>query len=89
MFVVGHRYWFWKASHADREDVMREDIGRVLGATQYGVNQAENYVREIEDRQTRIRWWRVLIDMAPNDNWAERYARLLQGELGSASNGGV
>lgn len=83
VFVVGNRYWFWKASHAESEDAMRGDIGRVLSATQYGVNQAENYVRDIEDRQTRIRWWRVLIDMAPNDDWAQRYARLLQAELGA------
>lgn len=80
VFVAGHRYWLWKASQAESEDALREHLGRVLDASQYGVNQAENYVREIEDRRVRIRLWRALVEMAPNDNWAERYARHLQGE---------
>ena len=78
--VVGHRYWLWQASRAESEGARRESLGRVLGATQYGVNQAESYVRGLQDRRVRMRLWRTLIDMAPNETWVQQYTRDLLSE---------
>ena len=58
----------------------RESLGRVLGATQYGVNQAESYVRGLQNRRVRMRLWRTLIDMAPNETWVQQYTRDLLSE---------
>jgi len=80
IFAVGHRYWLWQASRAESEDARRESLGRVLNATQYVVNQAESYVRGIQDRRLRIRLWRTLIDTTPNDSWIQHYTRNLQSE---------
>jgi len=80
IFLVGHRYWLWKAAQAESETATKDSLERVLNATQYGVNQAQTYVRGLDDRQTRIRLWRTLIDLAPNENWVRQYTADLESE---------
>jgi hypothetical protein len=80
----GGRYWVERAAEADDEDEAREHLRRVL-ATPYGVNLAENAVRDLEDRERRIRLWRLLIELAPNDGWRATYSLALEREATSSS----
>lgn len=73
VFAIGHRYWMYRAARSTGEVELREHLGRVLAGTQYGVNLAENWVLEVEDRATRVRLWEALIELAPNEWWRERY----------------
>lgn len=76
----GGRYWVSRAVAADADTEAREHLRRVLGATQYGVNVAENAVRRLPRREDRIRMWRLLVELAPNENWRETYQRHLDQE---------
>jgi len=76
----GGRYWVGRAAGEANADVARAHLRRVVGATQYGVNVAENAVRELPRIEDRVRLWRLLIELAPNENWREIYSRRLAAE---------
>lgn len=76
----GGRYWVSRAVAARADTEARAHLRRILGATQYGVNVAENAVRRLPRREDRIRMWRFLVELAPNDNWREIYQRHLDQE---------
>jgi hypothetical protein len=77
----GGRYWVSRAVAAHSEMEARAHLRRVLGATQYGVNVAETAVRRLPRRKDRIRMWRLLAELAPNDNWRKIYQRNFDQEL--------
>jgi hypothetical protein len=72
----GGRYWVGQAAGEANADVARAHLQRVVGATQYGVNVAENAVADLPRADDRVRLWRLLIELAPNENWREIYSRL-------------
>jgi hypothetical protein len=76
----GGRYWVERAAAEENPDLARAHLRRVLGATQYGVNVAENAVRELPRPEDRIRLWRLLVEIAPNENWRGIYSRRLAAE---------
>ena len=82
IFLIGNKFWMARAVAA--ADVRETDahLRRVLTATQYGVNQAENYVLSLDDRAARVRLWRRLVHLAPNQNWRDLYSYRLQAEYG-------
>lgn len=82
IFVVGFRFWMARAAAASTVAETDANLARVLGSTQYGVNRAESFVPAIEVRDTRIRLWRRLIALAPNDNWRQLYEYRLEAEYG-------
>ncbi len=76
----GARYWVARAAAARTADEAKAHLTRVVSATQYGVNAAENAVAELPTREDRIRLWGHLIDVAPNENWRQIYRTRLQRE---------
>lgn len=81
IFVVGHWYWMHRAGNAESADAARAHLERVVGATQYGVNFAQQGVRRVSDPRRRVELWNMLIELAPNDHWRAIYASNLQNEL--------
>ncbi|MHB0972534.1 MAG: hypothetical protein ACYC7A_22675 [Thermoanaerobaculia bacterium] len=82
IFLVGYHVWMARAAAATSVASTDSNVRRVLNATQYGVNQAENYVLSVKDRDTRIRLWNRLIALAPNENWRRIYGYGLEAEYG-------
>lgn len=76
----GARYWVERAAAADDAREARAHLRRVL-ATPYGVNTAENAVRDLADPDRRIRLWRLLIELARSDNWRMAYTVDLERDL--------
>lgn len=76
----GGRYWVHRAAAETDAGRAKAHLRRVANATQYGVNVAENAVRELDMPADRARLWRLLIEIAPNENWREIYARRLAAE---------
>lgn len=73
MFMGGGRYYVARAASTENPDQARAYLRRVLANTQYGVNIAENSVRALPNAGDRIKLWRYLIELAPNDNWRGIY----------------
>lgn len=76
----GGRYWVERAAGEANAGVARTHLRRVVGATQYGVNVAENAVGDLPRAEDRLRLWGLLIELAPNENWREIYSRRLAAE---------
>lgn len=76
----GGRYWVRRAAVATTDEEAKAHLGRVLATTQYGVNIAENAVADLPDHEARLRMWRLLVELAPNDNWRSIYTRRLKTE---------
>src|SRR5688572_6113702 len=64
----GGRYWVGRAADEPNAHLARAHLRRVVGATQYGVNIAENAVGDLPRAKDRVRLWRLLIELAPNEN---------------------
>jgi len=77
----GGRYWVRRAAETTDAAEARAHLVRVVAATQYGVNIAENAVRDLERPKDRIRLWSLLIEVAPNDTWRAIYTRRRVEEL--------
>ena len=74
IFIAGgNRYWIRRAAQAEDPAEAKAHLGRVIAATQYGVNVAENAVADLERREDRVRLWSLLIELAPNDTWRAIY----------------
>jgi len=84
VFVVGHDYWLWRARTSTDDAECERHLGRVIKATQYGSDQVETYVLELDSRTDRVRLWRRAIECAPNDNRREKFAFRLAKELESS-----
>ena len=80
MFMGGGRYFVARAASAKTPDEARAYLRRVLNNTQYGVNIAENSVRALPNVEDRVKLWRYLIEIAPNDNWQAIYGLDLEKE---------
>jgi hypothetical protein len=80
MFMGGGRYYVACAASTNSPDQARAYLLRVLNNTQYGVNIAENSVRSLPNVEDRMRLWRYLIELAPNDNWRAIYRLDLERE---------
>jgi hypothetical protein len=76
----GGNYWIRQAAAAPSDAQAANHLRRVLGINQYGVNIAENAVRGLPRKADRVRLWRLLIGVAPNDNWRQIYSRHLANE---------
>lgn len=86
IFLVGHRFFMPKAAHASTDEESTEHLFQVLQATQYGVNQAKNWTRKHRHPKCRIRIWKLLIELAPNEAWRRSYSNELKEELGRQEN---
>ena len=84
----GGRYWVQRAAASRTDDEAVSCLRRVVAATQYGVNVAENQVAAIPDRQIRMRLWRILVQVAPNENWHGIYSRRLAHDQSPSPSGG-
>jgi hypothetical protein len=84
ILVVGHHYWMSRAARSPDDASLTENLERVLDSTQYGVNNAENWVLGAEDRATGLRLWAKLIELAPNDLWRGYYGERLAAEAPDA-----
>jgi len=82
VFLVGNRYWVRRAFLATSETVSSTSLKRVVSATHYGVNIAENRVKALHECSDRARLFRLLVALAPNENWKEIYRRDLKAQLG-------
>jgi hypothetical protein len=81
----GGNYWVRQAAAASSDAEATSHLHRVLRVNQYGVNVAENSVRALPRKADRIRLWRLLIGLAPNDNWRAIYSRRLANETAPAA----
>ena len=88
ILVVGHHFWMSRAARSPDDESLTRNLERVLNSTQYGVNNAENWVLDVEDRETRIRLWEKLIELAPNEGWREYYRTRLAAESPKAGEAG-
>lgn len=84
IFVLGYRYYMSRAASASQTSEIDRDLQRVLDATQYGVNNAENYVLSLKSREKRVVLWQHLVVLAPNSNWRHRYEVHLNSEYALA-----
>lgn len=80
VLAVGHHYWMSRAARSPDDASLTQNLKRVLNSTQYGVNNAENWVLDVEDRATRVRLWEKLIELAPNESWRGYYRERLEAE---------
>lgn len=87
----GSHYWVRKAARTTDPAEAKAHLMRVMTATQYGVNAAENAVRDLERREDRIRLWSLLIEVAPNDTWRAIYSRrrVMEGRRHDSGAGGI
>ena len=85
----GGKYWVHRAASAPSDAEAAQYLQRVLHTTQYGVNIVENAVAGLPHRDDRVRMWRVLIGLAPNDIWRATYSRRLASETASGKPSGT
>jgi hypothetical protein len=79
----GSEYWIARAANTADPAQARTFLTVVLSATQYGVNEAENQVLANYAPSEQVRLFRLLSEIAPNENWRDRYlARCRTAELG-------
>lgn len=81
VFVVGHDYWLWRARTSTDDAECDRHLRRVIGATQYGSDQVETYVLELDSPTDRVRLWKRAIESANNDDRRERFVFRLEREL--------
>lgn len=84
VFLVGHDYWLWRARTSTDDAECEGHLRRVIGATQYGSDQVETYVLELDSPADRVRLWQRAIESANNDVRRERFAFRLERELGAS-----
>lgn len=80
----GGAYWVRQAAASPSDEEATAHLRRVLEATRYGVNTVENAVKDLPSRTDRVRLWRLLIRIAPNESWRKIYAQNLEREQTSS-----
>ena len=69
----GSEYWIDRAARTRDPARAKEFLAVVVSATQYGVNEAENQVLAHYAPDEQVRLFRLLAEIAPNENWRERF----------------
>ncbi len=69
----GSHYWFKLARSAEGADEAKAHLQRIIDATQYGVNIAQNHVNSLDETQERLRMFNLLVEIAPNEHWRKLY----------------
>ncbi len=91
IFLVGHRLWIGAAARTTNTEAARYCVLKVISSTQYGVNLAQTRVKALSSATQRVRLLRLLITLAPNENWRTIYSRDLYEEnqrtVGGTGNG--
>jgi len=72
-FFQGSHYWFDKARRAESADEAKDHLQRIVNATQYGVNIAQNHVNSLDDASERLKMFTMLVEIAPNKHWEKLY----------------